>query len=53
MIILISFKKVLALWSLHEKSRGSDIFEEVKSCLESQQLNLLISHTFVLMEHHQ
>ena len=36
-----------------EKIRGSDIFEEVKSCRESQQLNLLHSYASALMEHRQ
>ena len=40
MIILTSLKNLLALESLHGKTRGSDIFEKVKLCLESQQLDL-------------
>ena len=36
-----------------EKPEGSDIFEEVKSCMESPKLSLLNSPTSVLMEHRQ
>ena len=38
--------EINSLESLHEKDRGSDVFEEVMSCLESQQLNLLIMRLY-------
>ena len=34
------FKELIGFESLHGKTRGSDIFEKVKLCLESQQLDL-------------
>ena len=34
------FKELVGFESLHGKTRGSDIFEKVKLCLESQQLDL-------------
>ena len=46
-------EEIIGLVSLHGKTRGSDIFEEVKSCRESQQLNLLNFYASVLMEHCQ
>ncbi|XP_076346237.1 general transcription factor II-I repeat domain-containing protein 2A-like isoform X1 [Tachypleus tridentatus] len=33
------FEELIGLESLHGKTRGSDIFEKVKSCLENQHLN--------------
>ena len=33
------FEELLSLESLHGKTRGSDIFEKVKSCLESLQID--------------
>ena len=47
------FEEIIGLESLHGKTKGLDIFEEVKSYLESQQLNLLNTYASVLMEHHQ
>ena len=47
------FAEIIGIESLHGKTRGSDIFEKVKSCLESQQLNLLSTYASVLMEHRQ
>ena len=44
---------LVSLVSLHGKTRGSDIFVDVWSCIESQQLNLLISCASVLGEHRQ
>ena len=46
-------EKIIGLVSLHGITGGSDIFEEVISCQESQQLNLLNSYASVLMEHRQ
>ena len=46
-------EEIIGLASLHEKNRGSNIFEEVNSCLESQQLNILHSYSSVLTEHRQ
>ena len=43
-------KEIIGLESLLGKTRGSDIYEELKSCLESQQLNLLHSYTSVLYD---
>ena len=34
------FEELIGFESLHGKTRGSDIFEKVKLCLESQQLHL-------------
>jgi len=34
------FEELIGFESLHRKTRGSDIFERVKSCLENQQLDL-------------
>ena len=34
------FEELIGFESLHGKTRGSDIFEKVKLCLESQQLDL-------------
>ena len=45
--------EIIGLESLHRKTRWSDIFEEVRSCLECQQLNLLNSYASVLMEYRQ
>ena len=47
------FEEIIGLRTLHEKTRRSDIFEEEKSCIVSQQLNLLHSYASVLVEHHQ
>ena len=47
------FEHIIGLESLHGKTRGSEIFEQVMSCLESQQLNLLNSYASVLMKHRQ
>ena len=34
------FEELIGFESLHGKTRGSDVFEKVKSCLENQQLDL-------------
>ena len=47
------FEEIIGLESLHGKTRVSDIFDEVKSYLESKQFNLLHSYASVLMEHCQ